>query len=369
MAEAIASVQATSQAILLVAIVIGVLISILSILFTSKTVVRPIQRLADRLEDISAGDGDLTMSLDEAGNDELSDVAKRFNLFLAKLRGLMTELKGSVDDIDNRAGGFASITEDLQSNVSRQQQETQTVAAAVNEMAASVREVATNASAASSAADEADRFAKQGQQVVTRSVGAVEGLAGEVARSAEVLGELDEHSQQIESVLDVIKTIAEQTNLLALNAAIEAARAGEQGRGFAVVADEVRTLASRTQESTEEIQSMIEALQSASKQAVDAMKGGDEKAREAVTEVAKANEVLESIAGSIADIVDRNVQIASAAEEQSSVAEEINRNVSSINQVSNETGGHAEHTARGSAELSAMAKNIASLVGQFKTAG
>ena len=365
--EAIAAIQVSTYSVLGSSMMIGFLVAFVSMIFVAKTVVSPIRFLEERLRQVAQGDGDLTHSLQVKGHDEIAAAASGFNTFLEKLRHMIRELQSSVEGIETRATEFSHITNDLKDNVTRQQHETQTVATAVNEMAASVREVADNASAASVAADAADKVAKEGQHIITRTVQAVEDLASEVGRSADVLGELHNHSQSIESVLDVIKTIAEQTNLLALNAAIEAARAGEQGRGFAVVADEVRTLASRTQESTEEIQNMIEALQAASRQAVAAMQGGDERARAAVEEVSKANEALESIANSIADIVGRNVQIASAAEQQSSVADEINLNVDTINNLSGETGMHADRTAQGSAELNHMAQSIAQLVGQFRT--
>ncbi|MDH5300859.1 MAG: methyl-accepting chemotaxis protein [Gammaproteobacteria bacterium] len=367
MTEAIERVESLSYSAMFGALLLGVVIVMFSMFYTRRAVVDPIKNLADRLEDVASGNGDLTLKLEEKGDDELTDVARRFNRFLGKLRGMMEQIKGSVATIESGAADFSVITDELKNNAMRQQQETQTIAAAVNEMAASIREVAENANAASAAADTADKEAINGRQVVKSSVNAVEGLAAEVARSATVLSELDAHSQRIESVLDVIKTIAEQTNLLALNAAIEAARAGEQGRGFAVVADEVRTLASRTQESTQEIQVMIAALQASSKQAVSSMHDGNERARQAMEEVSKANDALESIASCIQDIVGRNVQIAAAAEEQSSVADEINRNVENISVVSSETGRHAENTANGSAELNQMAKSISGLVAQFRT--
>lgn len=332
-----------------------------------RSVIAPLKMLVTRFEDISQGEGDLKQTIDVSSGDEIADVAQAYNKFLEKIRHIVVEIKSAALAVDQKAEGFSDINTRLKQNVSQQQEETQIIAAAINEMAASISEVAQNAGEASNDADQADKLADEGRRIVTNSAASVENLADEVRRAVETLSRLDEQSQQIESVLDVIKTIAEQTNLLALNAAIEAARAGEQGRGFAVVADEVRTLASRTQDSTQEIQSMIEALQEASKQAVGVMQGGDKQARETVDLVNEANEALKNITQSITNIAQRNAQIAAAAEQQSSVAEDVNRSIDSIASLARNTDSYAYETSKAGDELNHQAKNINDLVGAFKT--
>ena len=236
----------------------------------------------------------------------------------------------------------------------------------MNEMTATVQEVASHAAHAAEAATSARDEAQGGQRVVSANIDAIQRLADEVMQTAELINRLAEDSNAIGTVLDVIRGIAEQTNLLALNAAIEAARAGEQGRGFAVVADEVRTLAQRTQESTSEIQDMIERLQAGARNAVEAMEKGRAGAESSVRQAVTAGESLQAINQAVAAISDMNLQIATAAEEQSAVAEEINRNITTINMVADETAVGAEQTAEASQELARLAMNLQRIVSQFR---
>jgi methyl-accepting chemotaxis protein len=236
----------------------------------------------------------------------------------------------------------------------------------MNEMSATVQEVARNAVEAAAAAKDADSTFDEGKQVVDRVISAIGELAGEVESAATVIQQLEVESRNIGSVLDVIKSIAEQTNLLALNAAIEAARAGEQGRGFAVVADEVRTLAGRTQESTQEIEEMISKLQSGTNNAVNVMAAGKEMTQVGVDQAAAAGEALKTINAAVAQISSMNTQIASAAEEQSSVTEEINRSIVSINEVAEQSATGAQHTAEASTDLARLADQLKNLVDRFK---
>jgi methyl-accepting chemotaxis protein len=247
----------------------------------------------------------------------------------------------------------------------RQQGETAQVATAMNEMVATVQEVAKNTGEAAHAAEVSDEKTKAGKALVVETRSTIHNLAGEVERSAEVIDQLKGDSEKINSIMDVISGIAEQTNLLALNAAIEAARAGEQGRGFAVVADEVRTLAQRTQDSTSEIRDMIEHLQSGIGDAVSVMARGRDQAGTAVSQADETGLALDSILESVATIHQMNIQIATAAEEQNAVAEEMNRNVVTINELSEHSTLASREVATSGQELADMAKKLKELVTQF----
>ena len=233
-------------------------------------------------------------------------------------------------------------------------------------MSATVQEVARNAASAAETTQKADEEAKNGRQIVIHTIDLINSLSGDIQKSSEVIKQLEKDADDIGTVLDVIKSIAEQTNLLALNAAIEAARAGEQGRGFAVVADEVRTLASRTQSSTEEIRNMIERLQGGTRNAVKVMGQGSEHSQKTVEQAAEAGAALEAITKAVDQIAQMNEMIASAAEEQGSVAEEINRNIVNVRDVTEQTAEGALQTAASSEEMKTVAGNLHDLVGGFK---
>ena len=240
------------------------------------------------------------------------------------------------------------------------------VASAMNEMSATVQEVARHATQTAEASQGADDESRAGVLVAEEAIAGIRDLIAEIESAAAVVQHVESDTASISEVLNVIKGIAEQTNLLALNAAIEAARAGEQGRGFAVVADEVRTLASRTQNSTEEIQTMIERLQHGVKNAVDAMAGAQERAVTGSESVEKATQSLHVIAAEVATINNMNLQIATAAEEQSAVAEEINHNITRISNIADNTSSGATQTARSSEDLLRLTAELRRLVSQFK---
>ncbi len=329
-------------------------------------VIKPLNRVVSMVKDIAAGEGDLTKRLDESAKDELGQLAHWFNRFTENLQGVVKDIGASVHALTSKAEELAVVAEHTSERIRIQHAETDQVATAMNEMSATVSEVASHATNAAGSAMEADREATRGKRVVASAVDSINGLAAEVEKAAGVIHRLEENSENIGKVLDVIKAIAEQTNLLALNAAIEAARAGEQGRGFAVVADEVRTLAQRTQNSTAEIQNIIESLQVEAQAAVKVMEEGRNQAQSSVEQAGKAGASLETITEAVAKINDMNNLIASAAEEQSAAAEEINRNINNISGVANETADSARQTVSGSLQIAEQADQLRSLVERFK---
>ena len=330
--------------------------------------VRRIARSVAELEQATTrlADGDLTVQVDERSEDEFGHISVAFNRMCARFKQSLGAVSASTAQLAAAAEELSAVSEQTSQGIGQQQSGTDQVATAMHEMTATVQEVARNTATAADAARQADGVAKSGTAEVQQTTEAIGALAAEVDRAAQVIQKLSEDSKSIGVVLDVIRAIAEQTNLLALNAAIEAARAGEQGRGFAVVADEVRTLASRTQQSTQEIQEMIARLQAGAGEAVKVMVHGRSQAQTCVGQAGRAGAAFDSIARAVSRITDMSTQVAGAVEEQSAVAEDINRNIVSISQISAQTAAGARQTAAASGELAQLAAQLQSLVGQFR---
>ena len=347
-------------------IAIGLLICCVLVVGFPVLVTRPLHNLLNRIEQIAEGDGDLRVRMEVLSRDELGKLSDAFNRFLDKLQPLIREVgrvTGEVAESAQTLAGMAAANDRL---ITSEHAAVNQVSTAATEMSAAVHEVARNAQNAADAARSAEVQSREGAEVVGATIHAIRQLAHEVESASDTIQTLEQETANIGAVLAVIKGIAEQTNLLALNAAIEAARAGEQGRGFAVVADEVRALAARTQDSTKDIQQMIERLQGGVQNAVKAMHVGSEKARFSVERAAGVDGALSATGDSVARINDMAAQIATACEEQSSVTEEIARNISDIRDLSNEAAQTSEQSTQASARLSELSHGLAQLVGRFR---
>ncbi|MCH7421101.1 methyl-accepting chemotaxis protein [Shewanella sp. MM_2022_3] len=334
--------------------------------FIAKSITRPIAETTNALNDIAEGEGDLTRRIEVKSKDEIAQLALAFNRFAEKIHATVAQVSDSTSLLATSAEEMSAITHETQQMAKRQHLETEQVATAMNEMAATVQEVAHNATDAADAATHASESTEHGKLLVEKVISTISLLADEIAHAATAINELERNTAQIDSVLVVIRNIADQTNLLALNAAIEAARAGEQGRGFAVVADEVRTLASRTQASTSEIQQMIEALQQSAKSTVSTMNTSTATTQNCVSLVHEAGEALEAITQAVSTISQMNIQIASAANEQCAVSAEINKNVNNINDITTNATESAEQTARAGDELAQLSMRLTTLLAQFR---
>lgn len=344
----------------------GILAGIIIAFFIARLMSLPINNAVRAMEALADGEGDLTHRLKGDGNAEIAKMSDGFNRFAGKVQTLVSGVAGSIDNLSSVVGKVSNIVDRTHQGSEHQRQQTEHVATAITEMVSSAQDVAKNANSAAASAHQADEIARSGQKVVGETISSINSLADEIENNVSVVNKLSEDVESIGSVLDVIKSIAEQTNLLALNAAIEAARAGEQGRGFSVVADEVRTLASRTQESTKLIEAMIEKLHVQVQAAVKGISKGQDKVQSSVKNASNAEEALEEIASSVATISDMIIQIASASEQQGAVASEINQNVANISEVADENAEASSELANSSEDLAQLATELQQQVSHFK---
>ncbi|MGE6649387.1 methyl-accepting chemotaxis protein [Shewanella colwelliana] len=352
--------------IVLVAIFSG--ISMLVIIFSSTLIIRRVSDSVTQLEStaIEIASGNLTKRIALDGNDEFSHIADYVNQITRGFQQAVNNTHQSTSRLASSAEENAVVSTQTQRNVLDQQQQTQLIATAIHEFTATVREVAQSAAAAATASEEANSAAHGAQVVVNESISVIEALAEKLDGASEAMTLLAQHSNEIGTVVDVIQGISEQTNLLALNAAIEAARAGEQGRGFAVVADEVRSLAKRTQDSTEEIQKMIQRLQHGAQSSMQMMQSGTEQVKLSVDKSQSVRNALVQIMDSIEQINALNAQIATASEEQSSVTEEININITNISDISDQTAAGAQQSSAATADLAKLAESMEADIAHYK---
>ncbi|MBL7003029.1 MAG: methyl-accepting chemotaxis protein [Gammaproteobacteria bacterium] len=346
--------------------VIGIILGIIVALVISRLVTLPLIATVEALQDLAQGNGDLTQRLPVNNIDEIGQLSAAFNDFAQKVQALVQDASNCSLQLARSASEMDATAGSTQSDVAAQSQQIDTIASAITEMTHKIQDVVRHTTQAANLAEETSNHAQSGQTVVNQSVTSSQQLAQNVDQASLVINELENDVTAISGVLDVIRSIAEQTNLLALNAAIEAARAGEQGRGFAVVADEVRTLASRTGESTDEIQKMIERLQNGSHQAVQVMEQGKEKATEGLDHAKNAGEALNKISTAVSGMRDMNREVAEATEYQGNNVSQVSESVATLKGVSDHTADSANTMASTSNQVTQLAQQLQSILGQFK---
>lgn len=345
---------------------IGVILGVAGAVFIILVVRRALAHSTEALEEIADGDGDLSRRLDENGLQETAQLGRAFNRFTDKIAQAVGNARSGTETLNRATENLNQEAYQAREVVSRQRDETERVATAINELQSSAEEIARNTDATSQAGQEASGAVHNGAEVMEKNIESMASLLGTVEQAAGTVAKLGEDSKQIGTILEVIRGVAEQTNLLALNAAIEAARAGEHGRGFAVVADEVRKLATRTQESTDEIESMISRLQTATSTAVKAMEHGQEEAETTMEHTAEVNGALQQIRQSVSTIVEMTDQIAVAARQQSTVVEDINRNIVQISDGADQSANTADRVSAASDELKQVEREIQQALAQFR---
>ncbi|WP_047047729.1 methyl-accepting chemotaxis protein [Vibrio mexicanus] len=363
-ASGVEALQATITAIVMFTLVIAAIVAVFTV-FVNRTIMKPIELFDDSIRSFATGDADLTARMESFKAPEFAELSRNFNAFVESLQTIIRNVSNVGHQVVDETNSMSERASQVDELASGQREETEQVATAMTEMTTTASEISNNANQAAQSAKEADDNAQEAQQIVSTAAQSVQSLAEEVSQANEVISHLETDVQNISSSLEVIQDIAEQTNLLALNAAIEAARAGEQGRGFAVVADEVRKLASRTQDSTGEIHDMIEKLKAASDAAVKAMDSSQARGASTVEEANAAAEALVKIQHSIGTIMDMNSLIATATEEQSLVGQEISQRIVVISDQSSKSAELANQNREGSQQLNARANELYNQVGRF----
>lgn len=348
----------------LVITLVSITLAIIIAWITLTSITRPLKRVNEMLNVVASGD--LSRKLDESGNDEFAQLSRNCNLLIDSLRSLIQSIVSRSTQLATAAEQTSAVTAQSTTAIEEQRMQVEQAASATTEMSSTAQSVLSSANDALGEIKQADDEAERVKVISGRNRQTIELLANEVESASQVINKLQQDSASIGGILDVIRGIAEQTNLLALNAAIEAARAGEQGRGFAVVADEVRTLASRTQESTQEIQNMIEVLQGGAEKAVSVMDAGKKQATNCVEQSIQAEQALDTITHAVHEAFDRSSQIATAAEEQSVVAHEISENLESIVAIAEQTTAGSKQTAESSSEVARLAEELQQSVQEFK---
>ena len=356
--------SAQARTLQLISTLLALLVGVIAAVLITRQITGPLRETMTVVDRIASGD--LSQDVKVTRRDELGVLQQGIGRMGVTLRELISGIRDGVTQIASAAEELSAVTEQTSAGVNSQKIETDQVATAMHEMTATVQEVARNAEEASQAAAAADGEAREGDKVVNEAIAQIERLATEVARSTEAMSVLQQESDKIGSVMDVIKAVAEQTNLLALNAAIEAARAGEAGRGFAVVADEVRGLAQRTQKSTEEIEGLVAGLQNGTQQVSAVMNNSRSLTDSSVALTRKAGVSLENITRTVSNIQSMNQQIAAAAEQQSAVAEEISRSIVNVRDVSEQTAAASDETAKSSVELARLGGQLQQMVSHFR---